>query len=136
MFLFVHRKLRKPPVRKIPSTLNFSLTALRCVLGCLIGVVLLGLILILVPLALNRLSKRLLSGDRRQPDSSKSLSGVLLLSPLWQRSREISFERIFNVKQLLGQNRTRNRKYVHNLLQNKLAPTRYFASPAACGAAD
>jgi uncharacterized membrane protein YdjX (TVP38/TMEM64 family) len=41
----------------------------------LIGVVLLGLILILVLLALSRLSKRLLSGDRRQPDSSKSLSG-------------------------------------------------------------
>jgi hypothetical protein len=82
IFLSVHRKLRKPPVRKVPSTLNFSLTALRCVLGCLIGVVLLGLILILVPLALSRLSKRLLSGDRRQPDSSKSLSGVLLLSPL------------------------------------------------------
>jgi phospholipase D1/2 len=38
----------------------------------LIGVVLLGLTLILVPLALSRLSKRLLSGDRRQPDSSKS----------------------------------------------------------------
>jgi phospholipase D1/2 len=37
-----------------------------------IGVVLLGLTLILVPLALSRLSKRLLSGDRRQPDSSKS----------------------------------------------------------------
>jgi phospholipase D1/2 len=38
----------------------------------LIGVVLLGLTLILVPLALSRLSKRWLSGDRRQPDSSKS----------------------------------------------------------------
>lgn len=38
----------------------------------LLGVVLLGLTLILVPLALSRLSKRLLSGDRRQPDSSKS----------------------------------------------------------------
>jgi phospholipase D1/2 len=37
-----------------------------------IGVVLLGLTLILVPFALSRLSKRLLSGDRRQPDSSKS----------------------------------------------------------------
>ena len=37
-----------------------------------IGVVLLGLTLILVPLALSRLSKRLLSGDRRQPDSAKS----------------------------------------------------------------
>jgi phospholipase D1/2 len=38
----------------------------------LIGVVLLGLTLILVPLALSRLFKRLLSGDRRQPASSKS----------------------------------------------------------------
>jgi phospholipase D1/2 len=37
-----------------------------------IGVVLLGLTLILVPFALSRLSRRLLSGDRRQPDSSKS----------------------------------------------------------------
>jgi phospholipase D1/2 len=37
-----------------------------------IGVVLLGLTLILVPFALSRLSKRLLSGDRRQPDSAKS----------------------------------------------------------------
>ena len=37
-----------------------------------IGVVLLGLTLILVPLALSRLSKRLLLGDSRQPDSSKS----------------------------------------------------------------
>jgi uncharacterized membrane protein YdjX (TVP38/TMEM64 family) len=37
-----------------------------------IGVVLLGLTLILVPLALSGLSKRLLSGDRRQPDSSTS----------------------------------------------------------------
>ena len=37
-----------------------------------ISVVLLGLTLILVPLALSGLSKRLLSGDRRQPDSSKS----------------------------------------------------------------
>jgi phospholipase D1/2 len=39
----------------------------------LICFVLLGLTLILVPLALSRLSKRLLSGDRRQPASSKSL---------------------------------------------------------------
>jgi uncharacterized membrane protein YdjX (TVP38/TMEM64 family) len=46
----------------------------------LIGVVLLWLILMLVLLALSRLSKRLLSGDRRQPDSSKSLSGGLLLA--------------------------------------------------------
>jgi hypothetical protein len=30
IFLSVHRKLRKPAVRKVPSTLNFSLTALRC----------------------------------------------------------------------------------------------------------
>ena len=37
-----------------------------------IGVVLLGLTLILVPLTLSRLSKRLLSGDPRQPDSSTS----------------------------------------------------------------
>jgi phospholipase D1/2 len=34
--------------------------------------VLLGLTVILAPLALSRLSKRLLSGDRRQPDSAKS----------------------------------------------------------------
>ena len=37
-----------------------------------VGVILLGLTLILVPFALSRASERLLLGDRRQPDSYKS----------------------------------------------------------------
>jgi hypothetical protein len=37
-----------------------------------VGVILLGLTLILVPFALSWASERLLLGDRRQPDSYKS----------------------------------------------------------------